>query len=171
VSRLRLLLTTLDWAYERLSGRLQGLTDEEFFWQPAPDCWTIHQDPSGRWTYDYAEPDPDLAPVTTIGWQLVHVATCKVMYHEWAYGPARLTWPELEVPHSAASAMALLQEGHGMLRADLEKLSDAELDEPRLTNWGEEWPAWRIFWSMADHDALHGGALGQLRDLYRWRHL
>jgi hypothetical protein len=24
--------------------RLDGLTDEEFFWQPVGDCWTIYQD-------------------------------------------------------------------------------------------------------------------------------
>jgi hypothetical protein len=43
------------------------------------------------------------------------------------------------------------------------------LDEPVKTNWGELWPAWRIFWVMADHDAFHGGMIGKLRDLYRWR--
>jgi hypothetical protein len=91
------------------------------------------------------------------------------MYHEWAYGPARLTWPELEVPHDPAAALAMLEEGHCLLRGDLERLTEPDLDDLRLTNWGERWPAWRIFWSMSDHDALHGGAIGQLRDLYRWR--
>ena len=36
-----------------------------------------------------------------------------------------------------------------------------------MTNWGEEWPAWRIFWTMIHHDAHHGGEIGALRDLYR----
>jgi hypothetical protein len=169
VARVTLLLSMLDEAYARLHARLRGLTDDEFFWPPIPNCWTIFQDAAGRWTYDYAEPDPDPAPVTTIGWQLVHVATCKVMYHEWAYGPARLTWPELDIPHTAADACALLERGQALLRADLEGLSEAQLDEPRQTNWGELWPAWRIFWAMIDHDALHGGAIGQLRDLYQWK--
>jgi len=65
------------------------------FWQPVADAWTIFEDHPGHWEYNYAIPDPDPAPVTTIGWQIVHVATCKQMYHEWAYGPAKLTWPEL----------------------------------------------------------------------------
>jgi hypothetical protein len=30
------------------------------------------------------------------------------------------------------------------------------------------WPAWRIFTTMTDHDALHTGAIGNLRDLYCW---
>ena len=84
-------MTMMDEAYARLRARHDGLSDAEFFWQPVADCWTIYQAPSGRWTYHYAIPDPVPAPVTTIGWQLVHVALCKVMYHEWAFGAARTT--------------------------------------------------------------------------------
>jgi hypothetical protein len=159
----------MDEAYARLRGRLEGLTDEEFSWRPVPDCWTIHPGATGRWTYDYELTQPDPAPVTTIGWQVVHVALTKVMYREWAFGPARLTFPELDVPHTAGGAIGRLEEGQALLRSDLVALTDADLDRPRLTNWGEEWPAWRIFWVMLDHDALHGGAIGMLRDLYRWR--
>ena len=25
-----------------LRPRLDGLTDDEYFWQPVPDCWTVH---------------------------------------------------------------------------------------------------------------------------------
>jgi hypothetical protein len=170
MARVPMLLRMLDEAYNRLHDRLDGLSDDEFFWQPVADCWTIYQVDSGRWTYHYAEPDPDPAPVTSIGWQLVHVASCKLMYHEWAYGPARLTWPELDIPHTAAGAVALLESGQALLRGDLQGLSEAQLDEPRSTNWGERWPAWQIFWRMIDHDSLHGGAIGHLRDLYYWTH-
>ena len=157
-----------DQAYTRLRERLDGLTDNEFFWQPVPGCWTIYQTESGAWTYHYAIPEPVPAPVTTIGWQLVHVALCKLMYHEWAFGPARLTWPELHVPHTSAETMWLVEQGQASLRADLVGLDEAQLEEPRKTNWGELWPAWRVFWTMIDHDSLHGGAIGHLRDLYYW---
>lgn len=170
ISRLALPTTTMEEAYLRLRGRLNGLTDDEFFWQPVTDAWTIFEDRPGHWTYNYAVPDPDPAPVTTIGWQLVHVALCKIMYHEWAYGPAELTWPELTVPHTAADAIALLEECHAVLRSDLLDLSDADLDVPRRTSWGQAWPASRIFTVMTDHDAMHGGAVGHMRDLYRWTH-
>jgi hypothetical protein len=46
-------------------------------------------------------------------------------------------------------------------------LEDDQLDALVLTNWGERWPAWRIFWTMVDHDSHHGAELGLLRDLYR----
>jgi len=169
VTRADVLLTTMEEAYARLRSRVEGLDDEEFFWQPRPETWTIYEDRPGHWTYHYAIPDPDPAPLTTIGWQVVHVALCKVMYHEWAYGSARMTWPELDVPHTASSTLTRLEDGQAMLRKDLQDTPDNELDDPRKTNWGEVWPAWRIFTAMTDHDAFHGGTIGYLRDLYRWR--
>jgi hypothetical protein len=167
VTRVELLQTQMTEPYARLTRRLAGLTDDEFFWEPVRGCWTVHQDASGRWTYDYEIPDPSPPPVTTIGWRLVHISHCKIMYHEWSYGPARLTFPDLPTPSTAAHAIAQLEEGQTLLRSDLEGLSDGELDKLRLTNWGEKWPAWRIFWTMMDHDAQHGAEIGCLRDLYR----
>ncbi len=155
-------------AFDMVRTRLQGLTDEEFFWEPVPGCWTVYLDSAtGRWTAHYAEPDPDPAPITTIGWRLVHIAQCKVMYHEYAFGPGRLTWWNIDYPHTADAAIAMLEEGQSLLEADLFALSDGDLDEPRATNWGEIWPAWRIFWTMVHHDLHHGAEIGVLRDLYR----
>ena len=59
------------------------------------------------------------------------------------------------------------REGQRRLRAALAGLGDDQLDGPRWTNWGERWPAWRVLWTMVDHDAHHGGEIGCLRDLYR----
>jgi hypothetical protein len=167
MSRGALLLAQMDEVYARLRRRLEGLTDEEYRWQPVPGCWTVHPDPSGAWVADYAEPDPDPPPFTTIAWRLVHLADCKVMYHEWAFGPRELSFPDLAAPPTAAGALARLEQGQRSLRAALEELDDGELDAPCWTNWGERWPAWRILWTMIDHDAHHGGEIGCLRDLYR----
>jgi hypothetical protein len=120
MSRVQLLLAQTDEVYARLRQRLAGLTDDEYFWEPAPGCWTIHRDESGAWIADYAEPDPDPAPFTTIGWRLVHIADCKVMYREWAFGPGKLTFPDLAPPTTAAAAVARLEEGHQLLRGELE---------------------------------------------------
>jgi len=119
MSRAALLATTMDETYERLRTRLEGLTDAEFFWEPIAGCWTIYEDQPGHWTYHYATPDPTPAPATTIGWQVVHLATCKLMYHEYAYGPARLTFPEIVIPHTAAGAVELLEDGQQLLHGAL----------------------------------------------------
>jgi len=164
--RVELLAAELEEAYQTLRRRLEGLNDEEFFWEPAPGCWTVRPLPDGRWTADYEQPDPAPPPFTTIGWRLVHVAGCKIMYHEYAFGPGRLTWDEVDVPHTAAGAIAQLEAGHALLRADLDGLEDEDLDGMRLTNWGERWPTWRILWTMVFHDLHHGGEMACLRDLY-----
>jgi hypothetical protein len=167
LSRVDLLLAQMDEVYARLWQRLEGRTDVEYLWEPVPGCWTVHRDEAGAWITDYAWPDPEPAPFTTIGWRLVHIADCKVMYHEWAFGPGKLTFPDLTASPAAADAIARLEEGQQLLRADLEGLTDDVLDAPRSTNWGDRWPAWRIFWAMIDHDAHHGAEIGCLRDLYR----
>ena len=162
-----LLSRQMDEAYRMIRGRVEGLMDDEFWWEPVPDAWTVRRTASGKWAADYEEPDPDPAPFTTIAWRLVHVAECKLMYHEYAFGPAKLVWPDLDSPHTAAAAIAALEEGQRLLATDLEGLADEDLDTSRLTNWGEKWPTWRIFWTMIHHDLQHGGEIGALRDLYR----
>ena len=161
-----LLAREMSETFHDVRSRLHGLSEDEFFWTPVPGSWTVFED-GGRWEHHYAEPDPDPAPFTTIAWRLAHVAMCKVMYHEYAFGPGRLTWPGFEPPSSPETALELLDTGHGLLTEDLAALDDDGLEASVLTNWGERWPAWRIFWTMIHHDAHHGGEIGALRDLYR----
>jgi hypothetical protein len=156
----------MDEAYRSMRDRLDGIDEAEYFWEPVPGSWTVKELPDGRWGYDYAIPDPDPAPFTTIAWRVNHLATCKVMYHEHAFGPGTLTWLTIETPPSMAEAFAMLDRGQGLLAEDLATLgSDDDLDRPVRTNWGEVWPAWRIFWTMIHHDALHGGEIACVRDL------
>jgi hypothetical protein len=135
-----LLALQLDEAYDMIHGRIDGLTDDEFWWEPAP--------------------------LTTIGWRLVHVAECKVMYHEYAFGPGRLEWPDIDSAHSPQAATAQLEEGQQRLVEDLQSVGPADLERSVMTNW-EQWPAWKIFWTMIHHDIHHGAEIGALRDLYR----
>ena len=57
-SATQLLATQMDEAYRFVHDRVQGLGDEEFFWEPVTDCWTVRPGADGRWHADYAEPDP-----------------------------------------------------------------------------------------------------------------
>ena len=133
-----------------------------------PEAWTIYEDRPGHWTYDYAIADPEPAPATTIAWQVTHLATTRFIYHEWAYGAATLTFPELLIPTNVAGAIEFLHDGYEALHVDLDEETEGGLDQLRKTNWGDMWPAWRIFTAMTDHVALHTGAIGNLRDLYYW---
>src|SRR5215204_3597996 len=68
----------------------RGLPTWNISGNPSLGCWTVRRDEAGVWITDYAWPDPEPAPFTTIGWRLLHIADCKVMYHEWAFGPGKL---------------------------------------------------------------------------------
>lgn len=162
-----LLAREMSDTFHDMRSRLDGLTDREFFWEPVVGSWTVFRDDHGRWDHHYAEPDPEPAPFTTIAWRLTHVAMCKVMYHEHAFGPGELTWLSIETPGSSTAALDMLDRGQASLTEDLAALDDQDLERPVMTNWAEEWPAWRIFWTVIHHDAHHGGEIGALRDLYR----
>lgn len=153
-------------AFHDMRQRLQGLADDEFFWEPISGSWTIFRTEDGRWDHHYEEPDPVPAPFTTIAWRLTHLAMCKVMYHEHAFGPGILTWRTIETPGTVVDAISMLDAGHALLTQDLAEVDEADLERPVRTNWGELWPVWRIFWTMVQHDAHHGGEIGALRDLY-----
>jgi hypothetical protein len=165
-----LLQEQMDEVWRTLRQRLDGLSDHEYFWEPVGGCWTVHRDDAGRWVTDYADPAPDPPPFATIAWRLSHLAACKIMYHEYAFGLGKLTWDDLPTPTSATEAIAALEASHARLRQRLSTLNDSELATTRATNWGEQWPIWRLFWTLIFHDAHHGAEIACLRDLYRATH-
>lgn len=191
-ARQELVSHELEAAFRYVRERVDGLTDEEFFWEPVPG-WSIRRLDEPRATSPYAkylaaQPSErewfsdeawdgtqflDLAPspFTTIGWRLVHLGSCKIMYHEHAFGERRDLWAELTGIHTPGEAIDQLDRGHRFLAEDLARLSDAHIDGTSLTNWGEEWPTWRIFTTMIRHDLQHGAEIGCMRDLYAHRKL
>jgi hypothetical protein len=50
------------------------------------------------------------------------------MYHEWAFGTGRPTWPALNVQHSVEQATTMLAAGRQQLGDDL-VLADEQLDQ------------------------------------------
>jgi hypothetical protein len=40
-----LLLTSLDYVWSRIRERLDGLTEEEYLWEPVPGCWSVRAVP------------------------------------------------------------------------------------------------------------------------------
>lgn len=63
----------LDWlSRTQARPRLDGLSHEEYLWEPAPGAWPVRRT-GERNELDWASPTPDPAPVTTIAWRLGHV--------------------------------------------------------------------------------------------------
>jgi uncharacterized damage-inducible protein DinB len=138
---------------------------------------------------------PNLATVPPEAWRalpqgaarsiesiVVHVASTKVMYDDYAFGAHALQWgtPDVEPwPAGAAPQDAVidwLRRMHTQLRDHVAGLrDDAELDAPRLTNWGEMRATRWIVAAMITHDAYHAGEINHLRSILgtddRWRYV
>ena len=97
------------------------------------------------------------------------MATASSRYDLARFGAATLVWPDIDSAHTAGDAIRSLDAGQALIAADLDTLDDKGLDQEVRTNWGERWPASRIFWTLIRHDLHHGGEIGALRDLYRAR--
>jgi hypothetical protein len=156
---------------ERLQQRLEGLTDDEYRWEPVAGSWNVRPDatsPSG-WTVDYPESPPAIAPVTTIAWRMLHISDGNAIYWEHAFGPRRRNFWDLSPHGDAAGAIAYLEQTQDQITKTLAALDDAALDDPRPTHFGVEWPAHRVFVVLIDEQVHHGAEIALLRDLYRER--
>jgi uncharacterized damage-inducible protein DinB len=111
-----------------------------------------------------------------------HVAACKVMYDDYAFGSGTLRFatPEVEpwgeAANDRAAFMPWLLAAHARLVDHVRALAgDEELDRPRLTNWGEQRPTRWIIAALVTHDAYHAGEINHIRSLRsgddRWRHV
>src|SRR5215475_1593529 len=118
---------------DRLDKRLDGVTDDEFFWAPVADVWTVRPaaDGTGAATIDYDWPPPEPAPVTTIAWRLVHLANGNWIYWEHAFGPGKRMFPDLEIPGTADGARAYWQDSRVPISRWLDTATDDDLRQVR----------------------------------------
>ncbi len=184
--------TTVDWTSElveqldlhwrtQLRPRLAGLTDEEYRWEPVRGAWNVRprgtgsapiQAGRGDFTIDFALPEPDPAPVTTIAWRIGHVVVgvlgARVAGH---FGGPPVDYDSHDYPGDAATALAQLDTAYAAWTAGVRGLDEEGL---RRQCGPAEGP--RADASMAalvlhiNREVLHHGAeIALLRDLDRWR--
>jgi hypothetical protein len=176
----RELIDLSDEVWRRTRARLEGLTDAEYFWEPAPGCWSIRRRADGAWTADDPLPRPDPEPFTTISWRLWHLVD---MYGEdraprWLDLPPQgraigRDDPEGAPPATAAAAVALLERAHERWDAHLHLADDDRLAQPVGNVAGPGFAgASRAAYvlHMLDEFVHHGAEIALLRDLWRWQH-
>lgn len=164
------LLDQLEFYWEHnLEPRLTGLTDDEYFWEPVPDCWTIRTK-DGQTTIDWQWPTPEPPPVTTIAWRLAHIAIPVLGIRASAhFGDGSLTIASATWPATADDAVAAVHEQYQLWRNGIRTLDDDGLRRPV----GEAEGPWadRSMTTLILHisrEVMHHGAeVALLRDLYR----
>jgi hypothetical protein len=169
------LITAFDHIWARLTGRLNGLTDDEYFWEPVTGCWSLRQGDDGQWHLDGGGgggPAPDPAPVTTIAWRLGHLGGMALGgFANRRFGDAKLTVSQIAFPPSASAVPGFLNEHYQAWRAGLTMLAPTELSAPLGPAWGPYAASSTVDLALHVLDEVihHGAEVGLLRDLYSHR--
>ena len=149
----------------QLRPRLDGLTDDEYFWCPVPNCWTVHDDGS----IDFEYPPPEPAPFTTIAWRLAHVivGVLAMRNHSHFGGPPAdyQSWPYAT---DAVTALRQLDDAYEIWIAGVRGLDDDELDRPCGPAEGPyaEYPISTLILHINRETIHHGAEIACIRDLY-----
>lgn len=124
----------------QLRDRLEGLTDAEYFWEPASGSWNVRprgsgsapiQAGAGAMTIDFAFPEPDPPPVTTIAWRLAHVIVGVLALRNAShFGRAATDYESFEYAATASEALAQLDTEYAAWQAGVESLGEAGLVRP-----------------------------------------
>ena len=134
----------------QLRPRLDGLTDDEYLWEPAPGAWSIRDG-----GIDWAWPAPDPAPVTTIAWRLAHVIIgCFGARSATCFGGPPVSYDTFPYARTADEALAQLDAAYAVWRDGVHRLGEEGL--ARLCSE----PGWESY-PLAE--------IALLRDLYRAR--
>jgi hypothetical protein len=171
----------LDWHWRaNLRPRLEGLTNEEYFWEPVPGMWSVRPRSTslapvplggGEYTYDWGW-SPDPAPATTIAWRLSHLIVGVFGRRAAAhFGAPQVDFETYQYPGDAATALARLDDVYNAWTDGVRKLDAAALARrcgPAEGAWADSPMATLVL--HINREALHHGAeIALLRDLYRWQ--
>jgi DinB superfamily len=163
-----------------LRPRVEGLTDDEYFWEPVPGMWSVRRDDSGHWVQDWAWPVPQPEPMTTIAWRMMHIAATGLSNRAGAFF-GEDPFPDVDMndptrypanlPNTAADAVAYLDEAYAAWMAGISALDEQDMARklgPKGGQYADDTMAGLIV--HINREVMHhGGEIGVLRDLYARR--
>lgn len=166
----------VDEAWSVMEPNLAELSDEEYFWEPAPGCWGIRRRADvrspdcwgrGEWVAETSLDGTAAPTMTTIGWRLMHAYDCTNDYVSKSFGQGALDWNDIDVPGNATAAVDLMTAAIGALRTHLSSESDDVLVDP--ADDALERPRWLLL-DKAVLEAIHHCAeIGVLRQMFLQR--
>jgi hypothetical protein len=170
-ARLRPFLDQWDHQAGELMDWLDGTTDDEYLWLPAPGAWTVRER-DGRGVPD-DDPDAELPPVRTLAWLVGHIGAGALVRADWTTGSHSLRDEDIEWPLRAAEGRTFLRAGLDAWRGGLETMTDADLDEVGRSQYPRgldpDLPLLDIVWWVNREMILHTGEVGYVRALYAAR--
>ncbi len=180
-------VSQIDVWWFRFLLRLEGMTHDELWWEPAPRCWTLRRGDDGDFHYEWP-PGSDQGlraedpPFTTIAWRMAHMSLAGLA--GWAMTFEGVTNAADEVarlpfPETADAATASVRAWYERWRHAMAALTDEDLwrplgESPIHTDipamfLGKDHPV--VNHVLHQHRELihHGAEIALLRDLYRAR--
>ena len=167
-------------ARDHLLRGLESLGDEEFFWEPVPNCWSVRREDASAvggdvvdgWVHERIPGEHDAPPFTTIAWRVVHLYRFNVMWHEYGFGAARRPFADVLIPSTASTAVDLWHESYDQLWRAFDGVGDDDLEREYEFPFGD--PRRRrtlggLLMNFFYENVHHGGEILCLRDLYRHR--
>lgn len=149
-TQVRFMILNAEQAWRDLLDAIDGVTERQ------------------AWALPPMNGSGDLATRGSILEIVQHLAASKFMYASTAFRQHEIGWDTCfgrirELESDWPANVAYLQESHRYWMRCWEDLEDRDLTQPRMTNWGAYWPAWRIVSTISNHDAYHAGQIVLLR--------
>ncbi|MCW2790944.1 MAG: hypothetical protein JWO76_42 [Nocardioides sp.] len=164
-----LLLDQLDFHWQHsLRPRLQGLTDDELFWEPVRGAWNARPG-----AIDFEHPAPVPTPFTTIAWRLAHVLVgCLAIRSASHFGREATDYRAWPYAGSADEAIRQLDEEVATWTAGVRSLGEPGLAEPCGAAEGPfaDYPMAALVLHINREVIHHGAEICLLRDLYLHTH-
>ncbi|WP_432824904.1 DinB family protein [Dactylosporangium sp. CA-092794] len=176
----RLLVAQLEFYWDNhLWPRLNGLTDDEYFWAPVAGCWSIRPGPDGLFRTDGPATRRRHPPLTTIAWRMMHIAVgCFATRTSTFFAGPGSAHPDADMfdprhvpadlPHTAADGVSFLHDTYRQWHDHIADLDDTSMRTPlgpKGAYFSAE-PMAALIAHINRETMHHGGEIGLMRDLY-----
>jgi DinB superfamily len=176
------LVDQMDWHWQnQLRPRLDGLTDDEYFWEPVSGSWSVRRREettaamahgSGEHVLEYGWPEPTPPPVTTIAWRLAHIIVGVLGQRNAAhFDAAPCDYDSFGYAGTVSEALRQLDEAYAVWVKGVRGLGGDGLARPCGPAEGPyaEFPMAALVLHINRETIHHGAEISLLRDLYRNR--
>jgi hypothetical protein len=171
--RLAPFLAQWDYMTGVLAQRLDGLSDEEYLWEPAPGSWSVRQGEDGRVKADAEVWAPDgtaVTPPRTLAWSIGHLASGVAQRADWLTGSHSLRSADVSWYLEAHQGVEALNAALRAWRDGLTTMTDTDLDTIGRSAYPDgldpQLPLLDIVWWVNKELLFHAGEIWLVRDLY-----
>jgi DinB superfamily len=181
-TEIALLAAQLDANMDFFWARLEGLTDDEYLWEPGPGTWNLRPREQrrtsrghggGDWVWEYEPRGPQPGPLRTIAWLMWHLTEMCVGRTDWTNGEHRIGPDDVPRMPTAEGAAAQLREAVARWRSVFDDLRPQEYAVVGRSRYpgglDPDLPLRDILWWQNREIIHHTAEIALLRDLYAWQ--